>query len=95
MSRRSPKLPLRSIPTSGVAELEKTVRQLVTSKAWDINQPLPTTRELGDQHQVSNASACRLLKRLDEEGVIWRRDNGRYYRNESRRLYDVASRTLA
>jgi hypothetical protein len=76
------------MPTSGVAELEKTVRQLVTSKTWDINQPLPTTRELGDQHDVSNASACRLLKRLDEEGVIWRRDNGRYYRNESRRLYE-------
>jgi hypothetical protein len=64
------------------------VKQLITSKSWDINKPLPTTRELGEQHHVSNASACRLLKRLDEEGVIWRRDNGRYYPNESRRLFE-------
>ena len=72
----------------GVAELERTVRQLVTSKNRDINRPLPTTRELGEQHGVSNASACRLLKRLDEKGVIWRRENGRYYPNESRRLFE-------
>jgi DNA-binding LacI/PurR family transcriptional regulator len=75
-------------PTGGVAELEKTIKQLVTAKGWDVNKPLPTTRELGDQHHVSNASACRLLKRLDEEGVIWRRENGRYYANESRRLLE-------
>jgi hypothetical protein len=72
----------------GVAGLERTVKQLVTSKTWDLNRPLPTTRELGEQHHVSNASACRLLKRLDEEGVIWRRENGRYYPNESRRLFE-------
>ena len=29
-----------------------------------------------------------MLKRLDEQGVIWRRDNGRYYPNESRRLFE-------
>ncbi|MGH7943999.1 MAG: substrate-binding domain-containing protein [Opitutaceae bacterium] len=72
----------------GVAELERTVKQLVISKTCDINKPLPTTRELGERHHVSNASACRLLKRLDEEGVIWRRENGRYYPNESRRLFE-------
>jgi hypothetical protein len=73
---------------SGVADLERTLKQLVVAKRLDINKPLPTTRELGEQHHVSNASACRLLKRLDEEGVIWRRENGRYYPNESRRLFE-------
>jgi DNA-binding MarR family transcriptional regulator len=72
----------------GVAGLERTVMQLVTAKNRDIHEALPTTRELGEQHNVSNASACRLLKRLDEEGLIWRRDNGRYYPNESRRLFE-------
>jgi hypothetical protein len=90
MPRPSLKVRLKStsVVNGGVAELERTVKQLVISKGWDINKPLPTTRELGDQHHVSNASACRLLKRLDEEGVIWRRENGRYYPNESRRLYE-------
>lgn len=80
-------VPLPAID-GGVAELERTLRQWVVSRNWDINKPLPTTRELGEQHKVSNASACRLLKRLDEEGVIWRRENGRYYPNESRRLFE-------
>ncbi len=31
---------------------------------------------------------CRLLKRLDDGRVIWRRENGRYYLNESRRLLE-------
>lgn len=86
---RPSKAPVRSsTATGGVAELEQRVKQLIVSKTWDINQPLPTTRELGEQHQVSNATACRLLKRLDEEGVLWRRENGRYYPNESRRLFE-------
>jgi DNA-binding LacI/PurR family transcriptional regulator len=87
MSPSSPKLTSTLPSIGGVTELERTIKQLVTSKNWDLNKPLPTTRELGEQHNVSNASVCRLLKRLDEEGVIWRRDNGRYYRNESRRLF--------
>jgi hypothetical protein len=88
MARASKKSVPASAANGGVAELERTVKQLVTSKSWDINQPLPTTRELGEQHYVSNATACRLLKRLDEQGVIWRRDNGRYYPNASRRLFE-------
>ncbi|MBI5382254.1 MAG: LacI family DNA-binding transcriptional regulator [Opitutae bacterium] len=72
---------------AGVAELETALRQLVTTKAWDITRPLPTTRELGTRYRISNASVCRLLLRLKDEGTIWRRDNGRYFLNESRRLY--------
>jgi DNA-binding LacI/PurR family transcriptional regulator len=86
---RSSKISTRSSTSKGgVAELERTVKQLIGAKNRDIKKPLPTTRELGEQHQVSNASACRLLKRLDEEGVVWRRENGRYYPNESRRLFE-------
>jgi DNA-binding MarR family transcriptional regulator len=72
----------------GVAELKKTIKQLITSKSCDIHQPLPTMRELAEQHYIFNASVCRLLKRLDDEGVIWRRQNGRYYPNESRRIFE-------
>src|SRR5687767_9071353 len=86
---RPPKTSARSpARNGGVAELERTVKQLVVAKGCDINRPLPTTRELGEQHHVSNASACRLLKRLDEQGVIWRRDNGRYYPTASRKLFE-------
>lgn len=72
----------------GVAGLEAALRKLAEQKAWDVQQPLPTTRELGERYHISNASACRLLKRLDEEDVIWRRDNGRYYVAESRRIFE-------
>src|SRR5688500_7511560 len=88
---RPPKSPGRTDSTHagrGVAELGRTLKHLVTAKRLDINKPLPTTRELGERRQVSNASACRLLKRLDEQGVIWRRENGRYYPVESRRLFE-------
>src|SRR5688572_16379401 len=85
ISKRSARPPASN---GGVAELERTVKQLVGAKNRDISRPLPTTRELGEKHHVSNASACRLLKRLDEEGVIWRRENGRYYPKESRILFE-------
>ena len=88
MAKTTAKVSAVPASTSGVAGLERTVKQLAASKGWDIHKPLPTTRELGEQHKVSNASACRLLKRLDEEGIIWRRDNGRYYPTASRRIFE-------
>lgn len=69
-------------------ELEKVIRQFATDKKWNVRQSLPTTRELGEHYAISNASVCRLLQRLSRENVVWRRDNGRYYFNESRRLYE-------
>lgn len=73
----------------GMAELEQTLRRLAVTKSWDVQKPLPTTREIGDRYHISNASVCRLLIRLDREGVIWRQDkNGRYFLNESRRLFE-------
>ncbi|HRE84414.1 MAG TPA: substrate-binding domain-containing protein [Opitutaceae bacterium] len=75
-------------PGTGSAGLESGLRKLAAQRKWDINLPLPTTRELGDYYSISNASACRLLKRLDAEKVIWRRENGRYYLAESQRIFD-------
>lgn len=72
----------------GVANLEAALRHLAEGKGWDKEVPLPTTRDLGERYRISNASVCRLLKRLGEDEIIWRRDNGRYYLNESRRLYE-------
>lgn len=72
----------------GVANLEAALRQLAEAKDWDKEVPLPTTRDLGERYRISNASVCRLLKRLGGDEIIWRRDNGRYYLNESRRLYE-------
>ncbi|WP_233256584.1 substrate-binding domain-containing protein [Opitutus sp. ER46] len=73
----------------GSAELEKALRQIATAKSWNAAEPLPTTREMGEHFGISNATACRLLIRLSDEGVIWRRDNGRYYLNDSRRLVEL------
>ena len=88
MARTSKTAARGPVAKAGVVELERTIKQLVAAKSRDITRPLPTTRELGEQHHVSNATACRLLKRLDEQGVIWRRDNGRYYPNASRRVFE-------
>lgn len=75
-------------PGKGVTELEAALRRLALKKSWDAKTPLPTTRELGDRYGVSNASACRLLKKLDAEKVLWRRANGRYYPLESRHMFE-------
>ena len=71
-----------------MAELESAVKHIATARTWNATEPFPTTREFGERFGISNASVCRLLKRLGEEGVIWRRENGRYYPVESRRLYE-------
>lgn len=72
----------------GVVDLEQIVRQVASTRAWDIYTPLPTSRALGSLFGISNASVCRILRRLEAGKVIWQRDNGRYYLNESRRLYE-------
>ena len=72
----------------GVTGLETALRKLSEQKVWNVQEPLPTTRELGDRYGISNATACRLLKQLDDQEVVWRRPNGRYYVAESRRLFE-------
>lgn len=88
MPKPPPMIQSAFAPGKGVADLEKALRQLAVTKVWDVHKPLPTTRELGEHYGISNASVCRLLIRLDQEDMIWRRDNGRYYPNESRRLFE-------
>lgn len=75
-------------PGKGVEDLEKAIRRVATMQLWTVPEALPTTRELGERYRISNASVCRLLQRLDEEDIVWRRDNGRYYLNDARRLYE-------
>jgi hypothetical protein len=53
-----------------------------------VNKPFPTTRAIGVQYGISNATVSRLLNRLYGEGVIWRQENGRYFLKESRRLFE-------
>jgi len=72
----------------GVTDLEKALRELAANKQWDVYHPLPTTRELGKSYDISNASVSRLLQRLDVDETLWRRDNGRYYLKEGRRLFE-------
>ncbi|HTX53601.1 MAG TPA: substrate-binding domain-containing protein [Candidatus Baltobacteraceae bacterium] len=73
---------------NGAPDLEKTIRRLASTRAWDVHKPLPTTREIGSRYAISNATVCRLLNRLYGEGVIWRQENGRYFLNESRQLFE-------
>ena len=88
MSKKSASTPVTFASGQGVADLEKALRQLVADKQWDARNPLPTTRELGAAYGISNASVSRLLQRLDEDETLWRRDNGRYYLKEGRRLFE-------
>lgn len=83
----SPRLIVELAPGQGSAGLEQSVRRLAESGEWQLEARLPTTRQLGERFGISNASVSRLLQRLDDEGVIWRRDNGRYYPAGSERLY--------
>ena len=87
-ARSDPALTRKFGSGHGVSDLEKALRRLATSGGWEVPVALPTTRELGELFAVSNASVCRLLQRLNEEDIVWRRDNGRYYLNEARRLYE-------
>lgn len=71
----------------GAAALEQAIREAAGGDAWTVESRLPTTRELGERYEVSNATVSRLLDRLGRDRVIWRRPNGRYYRTEGARLF--------
>ena len=62
-------------------------RQLLANAPGD--QPLPTTRELGERFRVANTTVFRLLRDLASEGEIWQHPvNGRYYPVAARALLD-------
>ena len=53
------------------------------------DQPLPTTRELGERFHVANTTVFRLLREFAKSGGIWQHPiNGRYYPPEARALLD-------
>lgn len=70
----------------GAGDLEQAVREATQSERWQLEARLPTTRELGERFGVSNATVSRVLERLAQEGVVWRRPNGRYYRGDAAKL---------
>src|SRR3546814_1120216 len=49
--------------------LNERVRQLLANARVD--QPLPTTRELGERFRVANTTVYRFLRELARTGEIW------------------------
>lgn len=67
--------------------LNERVRQLLSNARVD--QPLPTTRELGERFHVANTTVFRLLRELARTGEIWQHPvNGRYYLPGARATID-------
>lgn len=63
------------------------LRAVLTTAARD--QPLPTTRELGERFRVANTTVFRLLQQFAKTGEIWQHPvNGRYYPPAARALLD-------
>ena len=54
-------------------------RLLGLVRAASVNEPLPTTRELGQRFAVANSSVSRLFQKFVEEGTVWQHADGRYY----------------
>lgn len=54
-----------------------------------VDQPLPTTRELGDRFGTANTTVFRVLRTMAAAGEIWQHPtNGRYYPPGARALLD-------
>jgi DNA-binding LacI/PurR family transcriptional regulator len=65
--------------------LAARLRQLLAAAPAD--QPLPTTRELGERWSVANTTIYRVLQRLTEAGELWQHpSNGRYFPASARLL---------
>jgi DNA-binding LacI/PurR family transcriptional regulator len=63
------------------------LRELAAAAAAD--QPLPTTRELGERFGVANTTVFRALRALARAGEVWQHPtNGRYYPSSARLLVD-------
>jgi DNA-binding LacI/PurR family transcriptional regulator len=65
--------------------LAARVRRLVATAAAD--QPLPTTRELGERLGVANTTVYRILRRLAQAGEVWQHPtSGRHFPKTAPRL---------
>ena len=54
-----------------------------------LDQPLPTTRELGERFRVANTTVFRILQQFARTGEVWQHPvNGRYYPPAARALLD-------
>jgi hypothetical protein len=80
--------PSRRSPSRAAAPpLAERLGQMLAGAQRD--QPLPTTRELGERFQVANTTVFRLLRDLAHAGKIWQHPvNGRYYPLAARALFD-------
>ena len=77
MARSSSSSRSRASDTAG-RPLNERIRHLLANARVD--QPLPTTRELGERFRVANTTVFRLLRELARTGEIWQHPvNGRYY----------------
>jgi hypothetical protein len=69
------------------ADLRGTLLRLIANAPHD--QPLATTRALGERFGVSNTTVFRALSRLTQDGVVWQHPtNGRYYPSTARLLLE-------
>lgn len=54
------------------AQLEKEIRQKLEDGEWPVNSCIPSESELGRTYGISRMTARSVLKRLTEEGVLYR-----------------------
>jgi DNA-binding LacI/PurR family transcriptional regulator len=67
--------------------LPARLHRLLAATAAD--QPLPTTRELGERFGVANSTVARVLRRLTDAGDVWQHPvSGRYFPTGARLLLD-------
>ncbi len=69
-------------PRKNAIRLESWLRRHIAAAK---SSALPPTRRLGEQFHVSHATVHRLLRRLEEEGLLWRAENGRCYARAAKR----------
>lgn len=69
-----------ALPQKNAIRLEQWLRRHVSASGATGNpSAIPPTRELGLRFGLSHATVHRLLRRLENEGLLWRADNGRCY----------------
>ena len=68
-----------------VRELAKLLRQAIQRGQWSVGAPLPTTRQLANEHGVSLVTVRAVLQRLEQQGLIERRQCGHGSDASSRR----------
>lgn len=68
-------------------QLEEWLTAQATGEVRTLS-PLPTTRALGEKFRTSHGTAFRILRRLEQQGLVWRHANGRFYPAWARRALE-------